>query len=334
MVSRTLLAATLAAAALLSWTPAPTARADEGPDSSAVFQERLARLLDRWNDDAPKNRIEKAIELCEKQIKEKPDDAQAQLELARFKLAKDDPEAAVIAAIRADDLAAGQPERQRQAKALHLVAFSIASTARPQAQTQEDADKYQRRFVELYKKLEAAAGSKDAADALIMAEREKLDHASTLNEIGKVRTVDVTFSDGKTVERRDTEGKPVKLDSYNGKVVIVDFWSAAYEPYQREIANTVALREKYKDKLEVVGISLDKDRAALDAFVKANNVPWRQIFSGKGLADDTVVSWAVPGVRRFLIDHEGKVRFVNVRGDGLAAAVKQLVERAEKTGKK
>src|SRR5581483_500351 len=123
-----------------------------------------------------------------------------------------------------------------------------------------------------------------------------------------------------------------KLDAYLGKVVIVDFWSAGYEPYQKEVANTLAVQEKYKDKLEVVGVSLDKDRAALDDFVKQNALPWRQVFSGKGLADDTAIAWGVPGVRRFVIDHEGKVRFVNVRGDGLAAAVKLLVERAEKPG--
>ena len=326
MILRRLTAAALIVAALLL-----PVRADEGPDSSSVFQDRLSRLLDRWNDDAPAKRIAKAIELCEKQIRDKPDDSQAQLELARFKLAKEDADAALIAAVRADDLATGNPERQKQARALHLVAYSIASMAKPQ--NDEDAEKYKKKFVELYKKLEQAAGSKDAADDVIAAEREKVNYAATLDELGKVRTLDVTFSDGKIVERKDTEGKLVKLDAYLGKIVLVDFWSADYEPYKKEVANTLAVQEKWKGKLEVIGVSLDKDRAALDSFVKANALPWRQVFSGKGLADDTVVAWAVPGVRRYLIDHDGKVRFVNVRGDGLAAAVQQLVDRAAKPKK-
>ncbi len=326
MVPRTLLAASLLAAALLL-----PVRADEGPDSSSVFQEKLAHLLDRWNDEAPQKRVAKAIELCEKQIKEKPDDSGALLELGRFKLAKDDPEGALLATRAAEEFSTGNPDRAKHAKALHLVAYSIAAVSKPQ--NEEDAAKYKTKFVELYKKVEQAAGSKDAADDLIAAERERVAYAATLDEIGKTPKLDVTFSDGKTVERKDTDGKLVKLDSYLGKIVLVDFWSATYEPYVKEAANTLAVQEKHKGKLEVIGVSLDKDRGALDNFVKANNLPWRQVFSGKGLADDTVVAWGVPGVRRYLIDHDGKIRFVNVRGEGLAAAVQQLVDRASKPKK-
>jgi peroxiredoxin len=328
LVSRTLLVSTLVLALL-----APAPAQEEGPDESAVFHDRLGRLLDRWNDDAPQDRLGKAIELCEKHLREKPEDAQAQLELVRLKLAHGDFENAKpmeAAAIRAEDLAATQPERLKEARALRIVASSLVS----KPETQDQADKFEKDFVALYNKLAELAGSREAADQLIAAERERVTQATLVNELGRTPPPLLLDAKGQPIpgsERRDTEGKPVRLDMFLGKVVIVDFWSASYEPYRKEVANTLAVCASSKDKVEVIGVSLDRDRAALDAFVKENNVPWRQLFSGKGPTDDTALSWRVPGVRRFVIDQDGRVRFVNVRGDGLAAAIKQLVERPAKS---
>jgi peroxiredoxin len=303
----------------LSLALAGALAAQDAPDPSDAFQDRLARLLDRWNDDAPPDRLAKAIELCEKHLATSSDDSEAEMELARFKLAKGDTEPALISTIHACDLSASLPERLKEAKALHFVAFTLVNAAK--ATTPEQTDKYEKEFVDLYNKLVKVAGSKEAADALVNAERERVQQATVLNELGRP---------AKALDRKDTDGKPIRLDSFLGKIVIVDFWAAGFAQYQNEVKNTIAVRERFKDRIEVIGISLDRDRALLDGFVKAYAVPWRQVFSGMGLGDDTARAWGVPGGRRFLIDHDGKVRFVNVRGEGLAAAVQQLVERADK----
>ena len=333
MVSRTLLLATIIIIAL----GAPARAQEEGPDASAAFQDRLGRILDRFNDEAPPDRLGKAIELCEKHLQSKPEDAQAQLELVRMKLARGDAdtsrETVVSAAVRAEDLAASQPERLKEARALRIVASRM--TARPQ--NPDEGEKVQKEIVALHNKLVEAAGSKEAASDLMKQEGERVEQAKLLNELGRTPPPLLLDQKGQPIEgseRRDTEGKPVRLDMFLGKIVIVDFWLADWPPYPKEVANTLAVREKYKDKVEVLGISLDTDRVQLDAFVKKNNIPWRQIFSGKGPTDDTALSWKVPGVRRFVIDQDGRVRFVNVLGEGLAVAVKQLVERPAKSGRK
>jgi peroxiredoxin len=333
LVSRTL----LLLASFIIALGAPALAQEEGPDASTAFQDRLSRLLDRFNDDAPPDRLGRAIELCEKHLKDKPDDAQAQLELVRLKLAHGDADTARepvrIAAVRAEDLAASQPERLKEARALRLVATRMA--ARPE--NADESEKVQKEIVALYNKLVETAGSKEAADELDLTERRRINQARLLNELGRTPPPLLLDQKGQPIqgsERRDTEGKPVRLDMFLGKVLIVDFWSAKSEVYEKEVANTLAVREKYKDKVEVLGISLDNDRALLDAFVKKNNIPWRQVFSGKGPTDDTAISWKVPGVRRFVIDQDGKVRFVDVTGEGLAAALKQLVERPAKSGRK
>jgi peroxiredoxin len=310
-------------------------------DDATDFQDRLAKVLDRYNDDPmyTGRRLEAAIDLCKKEVEAHPDDAQAQLELARFLLArmgrdeKDPGSAATAAAERAATLSKAQPERLKEAQAVQFLAFQLVETRRQQDQAR--VDEYKKKFVELYKKLCDVAGSKDAADHLVKVEQERLEQAAVLNDLGQVLKLEYEevppgAKDKKTIDRLDVDGNVVHLDAFLGKVVIVDFWKADNERYKKEIASTVAVYKKYAPKVEVIGISLDTDRAALDAFVKDNGVPWRQIFSGKGTNDGTARAWGVPFIKRYVLDQTGKVRFVNVRGDGLAAAVKQLVERGEK----
>jgi alkyl hydroperoxide reductase subunit AhpC len=82
---------------------------------------------------------------------------------------------------------------------------------------------------------------------------------------------------------------------------------------------------------EVLGVSLDQDRAKLDGVLADRHMTWRQYFDGKGWGNELAVAWGVHSIpHTVLIDHTGKVRYVDARGEGLAAAVQQLVERAEK----
>jgi thiol-disulfide isomerase/thioredoxin len=55
----------------------------------------------------------------------------------------------------------------------------------------------------------------------------------------------------------DIDGKPVSTASWQGKVVIVNFWATWCPPCREEIPILIHLAEKYKDDLVVVGVSLD-----------------------------------------------------------------------------
>jgi thiol-disulfide isomerase/thioredoxin len=57
---------------------------------------------------------------------------------------------------------------------------------------------------------------------------------------------------------RDLEGRDVSLSSFRGKVVIVNFWATWCGPCRAEIPDLIALQEKYRDRLQVIGVSEDE----------------------------------------------------------------------------
>jgi thiol-disulfide isomerase/thioredoxin len=58
----------------------------------------------------------------------------------------------------------------------------------------------------------------------------------------------------------DTQGRPVTLSGYKGKVVLLDFWATWCPACQSEIPWYVKFAKEYQRKgLVVIGVSMDKD---------------------------------------------------------------------------
>jgi len=61
---------------------------------------------------------------------------------------------------------------------------------------------------------------------------------------------------------RDVDGVPISTASLKGKVVIVNFWATWCPPCRAEIPDLIALQNKYKDQLQIIGVSDDDDPPA------------------------------------------------------------------------
>ncbi|WP_370583315.1 peroxiredoxin family protein [Pedobacter sp. ASV28] len=60
-------------------------------------------------------------------------------------------------------------------------------------------------------------------------------------------------------EQNTPEGKLVKLSSFRGKYVFIDFWASWCGPCGEENPNLVQAYDKYKNKgFEILGVSLDQ----------------------------------------------------------------------------
>ena len=56
---------------------------------------------------------------------------------------------------------------------------------------------------------------------------------------------------------KDMNGVDVKLDSFKGKVILLNFWATWCGPCKAEIPSLVELQEKYANDLVVLGFSVD-----------------------------------------------------------------------------
>ncbi len=75
-------------------------------------------------------------------------------------------------------------------------------------------------------------------------------------------------------------GKDITLSDYSGKVVIIDFWATWCRPCQDAVKSINELYENYHaDGLEVIGISIDRNKNAKDldkvkAFVERKGIKY------------------------------------------------------------
>jgi len=58
------------------------------------------------------------------------------------------------------------------------------------------------------------------------------------------------------------DGKPLSLATAQGKVVLLNFWATWCGPCRAEIPDLIALQQKYKDQLQIIGLTVDDDDAA------------------------------------------------------------------------
>jgi len=56
----------------------------------------------------------------------------------------------------------------------------------------------------------------------------------------------------------DLDGRTISSESLRGKVTIVNFWATWCPPCRAEIPDLIALQDKYRDQLQIIGVSQDE----------------------------------------------------------------------------
>ncbi|HZN04116.1 MAG TPA: redoxin family protein [Candidatus Polarisedimenticolia bacterium] len=79
---------------------------------------------------------------------------------------------------------------------------------------------------------------------------------------------------------KDQDGRTVESGALRGRIVLIDFW-ASWCPPCRDAALVVRrLAAQHGERLAVVGVSVDEDPRAYEAFVYNQHLPGRQIHDG------------------------------------------------------
>jgi peroxiredoxin len=127
----------------------------------------------------------------------------------------------------------------------------------------------------------------------------------------------------------DLDGNPISLEQYRGKVVLLDFWAVWCGPCIAEMPNVKRIYESYKNEgFDIIGISLDTDEDRLRNYLKENDIPWRQIFSGKGWQSPVSQQYDIRAIpAQWLIDRDGTLISNRARGKALERLVTDALKK-------
>ena len=142
----------------------------------------------------------------------------------------------------------------------------------------------------------------------------------------EVKKIQDTLVAGRTFpdfDEKDLAGQPLSIASRKGKVVLLDFWATWCGPCRIELPNVIEIYKKHHaDGFEIIGISLDEDKARLESFIKDKGMTWPQYFDGQKWKNKLAVKYGVNSIpATCLLDGEGKILGKDLRGEELEKAV-------------
>jgi thiol-disulfide isomerase/thioredoxin len=123
-------------------------------------------------------------------------------------------------------------------------------------------------------------------------------------------------------------GNDVRLSSFKGKYVLVDFWASWCMPCRRENPSVVQAYNKYKDKnFTILGVSLDKEKGDWVQAIQKDNLSWTQVSDlqeWNSIAVSTFNFNSIPF--NVLLDPEGKVIAQSLRGNELEKKLGEVLK--------
>ena len=136
-------------------------------------------------------------------------------------------------------------------------------------------------------------------------------------------------------ENRSTNGGPIKLADYSGKVLLVNLWATWCGPCRMETPELVKLHQEYQSRgVEMVGLSTeDPDQSAesVAAFVKAYDVKYHIGWATRDVAI-ALMQGRTNIPQSFIIARDGRIlkRFIGFRPDATPQQIRQALDEALK----
>jgi peroxiredoxin len=183
-------------------------------------------------------------------------------------------------------------------------------------------DDYQALLNDIVKKFPAhkgVAAIKEMNDRQVALAKQKSEGSQEAQWIGK---------SAPELSLPDMNGNDVRLSSFKGKYVLVDFWASWCMPCRRENPSVVQAYNKYKDKnFTILGVSLDKEKGDWVQAIQKDNLSWTQVSDlqeWNSIAVSTFNFNSIPF--NVLLDPEGKIIAQSLRGNELEKKLGEVLK--------
>ena len=126
------------------------------------------------------------------------------------------------------------------------------------------------------------------------------------------------------------------FQALRGQVVYLDFWASWCAPCRQSFPWMNSLQERFGEEgLTVIGVSVDRDRKAADAFLKKHPAKFRIVYDPEGTLAEQFDLQGMPS--SFLFDRMGEQRAAHVgfrasHTEGLENAVRALLSAPARNG--
>ncbi len=126
-------------------------------------------------------------------------------------------------------------------------------------------------------------------------------------------------------------GQELSLQSFRGKVVLLDFWATWCPPCMASLPEIRELYETFHPQgFEIVAVSLDESREELARVLREHRISWPVAFEGKRWDNSLANLYRVYQIpTTYLLDRNGVIRYRDVEGEALREAVAELLREGQ-----
>lgn len=139
---------------------------------------------------------------------------------------------------------------------------------------------------------------------------------------------EITESTFPEIELPDMYGKKIKLSSLQGKVFLLEFWSAALGNSNVQNAELKEVYAKYKNAntpFEIYQVAIDTSKPHWITAVQEQGLPWISVSDLRGQATTALGIYNVQKLpTNFLFNKEGEIVARDIRGEELEKRLAQL----------